>query len=462
MLLWSTGFIAAKYGLAYAPPLKFLLYRFVLVAALMGGSRARDARGVAVDARRNGDTSSSRRGSSMGVYLGGVLVAIASGMSAGMAAMLVGLQPILTVVLARGWLGERVVPRQWLGLALGLAGVWLVVRHKVALTGDGKALAAILLALVGISVGTLYQKRYCSHVDLRSGAFIQFFACAIAYAPLVLVFEQSAPIQWTPELRLRARLGWSSCCRSARSACSTGCCGMARRRTSPGLFFLVPAVTAVMAWLLFGETLDAARHRGHGADQRGRGAGAADARSGGAMTIRVPAIRSCRNWRSRIDDRPEIADGDEPGRMRAEIHRLQRGVRGERGERADPGGEIANDGGAAVDGPAVGTDEDEAPRLHGQRAASAGPRPREIEAGRAKDEAGGEDARRQRRQREDAGGTSRGCRRKREETDDQHDRREQQSFVAEGRIAAHERRPLPRPAKRQPAASARAARRSPT
>jgi len=87
--------------------------------------------------------------------------------------MLVGLQPILTVVLARIWLGERVVPRQWLGLALGLAGVWLVVRHKVALTGDGKALAAILLALVGISVGTLYQKRFCSHVDLRSGAFIQ-------------------------------------------------------------------------------------------------------------------------------------------------------------------------------------------------------------------------------------------------------------------------------------------------
>jgi drug/metabolite transporter (DMT)-like permease len=254
VLLWSTGFIAAKYGLAYASPLKFLLYRFVLVAALMGA--------VALAMRATWPATLGEVGHVVvaawlvhGIYLGGVLVAIASGMSAGMAAMLVGLQPILTVVLARAWLGERVVPRQWLGLSLGLAGVWLVVRHKVALTSDGKALAAILIALVGISVGTLYQKRYCSHVDLRSGAFIQFVACAVVYAPIVFMVEP-APVRWTPEFVFA--LGW------AVVVLSVGAISLlywllrhGAASNVAGLFFLVPAVTAVMAWLLFGETLDA-------------------------------------------------------------------------------------------------------------------------------------------------------------------------------------------------------------
>jgi drug/metabolite transporter (DMT)-like permease len=176
-------------------------------------------------------------------------------MSAGMAAMLVGLQPILTVMLARGWLGERVAPRQWSGLALGLAGVWLVVRHKVVLTSDGKALTAILIALFGISVGTLYQKRHCSHIDLRSGAFIQFFGCAIAYAPLVLVFEQSAPIQWTTGFVFA--LGWLVVVLSV-GAISLLYWLLRHGAASnvAGLFFLVPAATAVMAWFLFDERLD--------------------------------------------------------------------------------------------------------------------------------------------------------------------------------------------------------------
>ena len=253
VLLWSTGFIAAKYGLAYAPPLKFLLYRFVLVAALMGV--------VAVATDAVWPATLAEVGHVViaawlvhGIYLGGVLVAIASGMSAGMAAMLVGLQPIVTVILARGWLGERVVPRQWLGLALGLAGVWLVVRHKVVLTGDGKALVAILLALAGISVGTLYQKRYCSHVDMRCGAVIQFTACALAYAPIVLAFEPE-PVRWTPEFMFA--LGW------AVVVLSVGAISLlywllrhGAASNVAGLFFLVPAVTAVMAFLLFDETLD--------------------------------------------------------------------------------------------------------------------------------------------------------------------------------------------------------------
>ncbi|MET0919263.1 MAG: DMT family transporter, partial [Burkholderiales bacterium] len=128
--------------------------------------------------------------------------------------------------------------------------------HKVVLTTDGKALTAILIALFGISVGTLYQKRYCSHVDLRSGAFIQFFGCAIAYAPIVLGFERAAPIQWTPGFVFA--LGWLVVVLSV-GAISLLYWLLRHGAASnvAGLFFLVPAATAVMAWFLFDETLDA-------------------------------------------------------------------------------------------------------------------------------------------------------------------------------------------------------------
>jgi drug/metabolite transporter (DMT)-like permease len=254
VLLWSTGFIAAKYGLPYAPPLTFHLYRFAFVAVLMAI--------VAVLTRAPWPRTPAEAGHVAvaawlvhGVYLGGVFVAMAGGMPAGTAAMLVGLQPIVTVAVARGWLGERVVPRQWLGFALGLLGVWLVVRHKVAPTGDVTGIVAIGAALAGISVGTLYQKRYCSHVDLRSGAVIQFAACALVYLPIVLVVEH-APVRWTPQFVFA--IGWSVVVLSAGAISLLywllrhGAAAHVAR-----LFFLVPAVTALMASLMFGEMLDA-------------------------------------------------------------------------------------------------------------------------------------------------------------------------------------------------------------
>lgn len=254
VLLWSTGFIAAKYGLPYAPPFKFLLYRFALVAALMAmvafGTRAPWPQTpvamlhVAISAWLV-----------HGIYLGGVFFALAGGMPAGTSAMLVGMQPILTVAIARAWLGERVVPRQWIGLALGLAGVWFVVRHRVGF-GDGmQGLVPSALALVGISVGTLWQKRFCAHVDLRSGAVIQFAACAVAYLPLVLLFE-GAPVRRTPEFVFA--LGWSVV------VLSVGAISLLYWMLRHGaaadvarLFFLVPAVTAMLAYPVFGEALDA-------------------------------------------------------------------------------------------------------------------------------------------------------------------------------------------------------------
>jgi drug/metabolite transporter (DMT)-like permease len=254
VLLWSTGFIAAKYGLPYAPPITFLLYRFVLVAVLMT---------IVVVAMRAPWPRTPIQAVHIavsawlvhGVYLGGVFVALAGGMTACTAAMLVGLQPIVTVAIARGWLAERVVPRQWLGLAFGLGGVYLVVRHKVDMDTGLTGLLAIASALAGISVGTLYQKRHCAHVDLRSGAVIQFSACALVYLPLALAFED-APVAWTPAFAFA--LGWSVIVLSVGAISVLywllrhGAAANVAR-----LFFLVPAVTAVMAWLVFGETLDA-------------------------------------------------------------------------------------------------------------------------------------------------------------------------------------------------------------
>jgi len=254
VVLWSTGFISAKYGLPFAPPLKFLLLRFSLVTVLMlavtlatrapwPGS-ARQALHVAVSALLV-----------HGIYLGGVFVSIAAGMPAGTSAMLVGLQPILTVFLARAWLGERITRLQWAGLVLGLAGVYLVVRHKIAFGGDATALVAVLVALIGISVGTLYQKKYCGRVDLRSGAVIQFAACSLIYAPIVAMAEPQ-PIVFAPQFLFA--LGWSVL------VLSVGAISLLYWLLRHGaaadvarLFYLVPPVTALMAFGLFGERLDA-------------------------------------------------------------------------------------------------------------------------------------------------------------------------------------------------------------
>lgn len=250
VVLWSTGFIAAKFGLPYATPFAFLLARFCAVALVM----------AAIALATGAPWPSPRKGAHTMVvgaliqcgYLGGVFYAIAHGVSAGTSAMLVGLQPVVTVVLAMGWLGERVEARQWLGLAIGLAGVALVVHHRVG-TDSVAGVVALLVALLAISVGTLYQKRHCADVDLRTGAVIQFATSAVLLAPLVLVVEP-AHIEWTASFVFA--LGWSVV------VLSTGANLLlfwllrhGKAADVAALFFLVPAVTAVMAWGLFGERL---------------------------------------------------------------------------------------------------------------------------------------------------------------------------------------------------------------
>jgi drug/metabolite transporter (DMT)-like permease len=254
VLIWSTGFIVAKFGLPYAPPLTFLLLRYggvlVLLLPTLLLVRAPWPQGKAAHIALAGVLVQAG-------YLSGVWSAIKLGMPAGLAALIVGLQPVLTAFSAR-WVGERVGMRQWTGLMLGLAGVTLVVKDK--LTFNGASTSGVLLcamALLSITAGTLYQKRFCPKFDLRSGALIQFAASALVTLPLAWWFEGLGlglhTVQWTPQFI--AALGW------AVLALSIGAMfllyALIRKNAAThlsSLMYLTPAVTALMAWWLFDES----------------------------------------------------------------------------------------------------------------------------------------------------------------------------------------------------------------
>jgi len=252
VLLWSTGFIGAKYGLPYAEPLTFLSIRFGAVVALML---------VWVAASRAVWPSPAQTRSLLivgallhGVYLGGVFTAIWLGLEAGVAALIVCMQPILSAVLARGMLGEKMTQIQWIGLCVGLAGAVLVVSRKLGTgVGDWGGLALCVLGLVGMSVATIYQKKHCADAPMRSGAVIQYVGALGVVAPLAFLFE-TREVTWTGEFLFA--LGWLVI------VLSLGAVGLLMSLIRRGeaskvasLFFLVPPCTALMAWALFGETL---------------------------------------------------------------------------------------------------------------------------------------------------------------------------------------------------------------
>lgn len=157
VLLWSTGFLGAKFGLPYAEPFTFLAIRLLLAATLLAAFALLSGAPWPGSARLAGHVAVAGL-LVHGLYLGGVFLAIEHGMSAGLTSLLVGLQPLATAALAGIWLGEQVSRRQWLGLALGLAGVALVVLGRIHGGADGLAWAAVLVALAAITCGTLYQK----------------------------------------------------------------------------------------------------------------------------------------------------------------------------------------------------------------------------------------------------------------------------------------------------------------
>jgi len=253
VLLWSTGFIGAKLGLPYAEPFTFLFLRFAILTALLV------VIALAFRAPWPSTWGAVARVSVVGllvhgVYLGGVFSAIHVGLSAGVAALIVGLQPLLTAVGAGAFLGEKVKPRQWLGLVLGLVGVVMVLGDKLNIDGgslDGIAFA--VAALFGITAGTLYQKRHGDAMDLRSGSAIQYAVAGMPMLVLAWIFE-SGEVQWSGELVFA--LAWLVLVLSL-GAISLLYILIRRGAASKvaSLFYLTPPVVAVFAWVLFDETL---------------------------------------------------------------------------------------------------------------------------------------------------------------------------------------------------------------
>jgi drug/metabolite transporter (DMT)-like permease len=256
VLLWSTGFIGAKYALPYIEPFTMLLIRMLLTLVAFLGlilvfksewPRPRDAMHQLVVG------SLIHAG-----YLGGVFAAIKLGMSAGMAALIVGLQPLLTALFARLFLGNRLNARQWLGLGLGLIGVSLVLlqRENTGVDGlAGGALIAIVVALFSISIGTLYQKRFGQGSKLLTGSFFQYLATACWMGVLSFGFE-TQQITWS--LTLILALAWLVVVLSIMAILLLMVMireGEAARVAS--YFYLVPPVTALEGWLLFDERLSA-------------------------------------------------------------------------------------------------------------------------------------------------------------------------------------------------------------
>lgn len=252
VLLWSTGFIVAKYAVPHAPPLTFLLYRFAGVIAILLPIVALTRAPWPRTARAWGDVAL------VGVllqaaYLAGVWAAIALGMPAGISALLVGAQPLLTALFAFT-VDERASRVQWAGLIVGFVGIALVLSDRLTLAGVGPlALAVNGLALAGITAGTLYQKKYVGNVDLRTGSVIQFAASFAVLLPFAIAFESLA-VDFTLEFWLA--LVWSIFALSLVAI--TLLLVMIRRGRATevtSLLYLTPPTTALMAWLLFDEQL---------------------------------------------------------------------------------------------------------------------------------------------------------------------------------------------------------------
>jgi drug/metabolite transporter (DMT)-like permease len=261
VLLWSTGFIGARFGLPYIEPMTFLGVRMALVVVIMG---AIAMIGGARMPRRVEIGHSLMAGFMVhGLYLGGVFIAISQGVPSGVSALIPGLQPILTSTIANRFMGEAVSRLQWAGLVLGLLGVGLVL-HDRSLVMSGSLLGwiASVVSLFGITLGALYQKRYCGRIDWRAGNLVQYAGAAALFACAAFAFETRV-IHWNGELVFA--LAWLVL---VLSVAAVGLMYWIIRRSAAtgfaSLFYLVPAVTALMAYILFGEKLDALSIAGMG------------------------------------------------------------------------------------------------------------------------------------------------------------------------------------------------------
>lgn len=251
LFFWASGFIGAKYGLPYAEPMTFLFYRMAAVVVVIGL--------IVLLTRPTWPDGAGIRHSAVtgcfvhGCYLGGVFIALDNKLPAGLVALVVSLQPMLTSTLANRLLGEKVMLRQWLGLALGILGVYFVVHGHTEGEATLTAWVAATFALIGMTIGTFYQKRFGGSIDWRAGFLVQYAAAAALFGIAALTFETRV-VQWTPQLLFA--LAWLV------FGLSIGAIWLLyfliKRQAATrvvSLFYLTPPITALMAWTVFDERL---------------------------------------------------------------------------------------------------------------------------------------------------------------------------------------------------------------
>ena len=254
ILMWSSGYVVGKLALPHAGPFTLLFLRFSVAALVL----------LAVALATRAPWPASRRQLVHLVVVGllvqalqfsGLYTGLTLGVSAGVAALVIGTMPLFTALGASVFLHETVNARQWLGLAGGLCGVALVVADRIG-AGGGVGIpgaAAVILALAGITLGTLYQKKYCADADLRTGGCIQLAVASVAALPLALWIE-GFEVRCTPALLLAS--GWLSV---VNSIGDTSLLFFMMRKGEASkvasLFYLIPGVTALMGFAILGETI---------------------------------------------------------------------------------------------------------------------------------------------------------------------------------------------------------------
>jgi drug/metabolite transporter (DMT)-like permease len=256
VLIWSTGFIVAKFGLPHAPPLTFLVIRYVLsILCFLVWIRLS---GAVWPTQRSQWGHLAVTGLFMHAgYLGGVWVAVKAGMGSGLIALIVSLQPVLTAVWISQWAGLKISRLQWLGLTLGLAGLLLVVWRKLGVGAEVSSftLAAGVVALLSITAGTLYQKHFVKANDVRTANVIQLLAALLVTLPLMPL--ETEAIVWNAEFV--GAMAWSVLVLTlGGSSLLYMLLQRGAAMTVTSLFYLVPPTTALMAWALFGESITTA------------------------------------------------------------------------------------------------------------------------------------------------------------------------------------------------------------
>jgi len=257
VLLWSTGFTGIRYGIPYAPPFTFIAIRMAIASVLLA------LISLAITKRFTHDLPTIGKSVLVGMtihgaYLGGCFYGVKQGMPAGITALICSLQPVLVSVFSSIFFEEKLSPRKWLGLALGLAGLVLVIAPKLQSSGDQglptAGVIAVFIALLGGTSGTLLQKKFGSGVEVLSGTSWQYVATGILMGSLALIFEGDQSITWNASFIFS--LTWLIVALSigaililyfllARSSAAS----------VSSLYYLVPAVTAVEAYFLFGEKI---------------------------------------------------------------------------------------------------------------------------------------------------------------------------------------------------------------